>query len=170
MPDAIQLLKADHKEVKELLKKLTETTERATTSRKDLLEKIEMEVKIHTQIEEEIFYPAFHEAAEKRDDQILFYEATEEHHVVDMVLPELKQTDPSTRTFTAKAMVLKELIEHHADEEEKEMFPKAKKLIEKDELQRLGERMEQRKKELRSQARSASKSRKSPGARQEQRA
>jgi hemerythrin-like domain-containing protein len=170
MPDAIQLLKADHKEVKELLKKLTETTERATTSRKDLLEKIEMEVKIHTQIEEEIFYPAFHEAAEKRDDQMMFYEATEEHHVVDMVLPELKQTDPSTRTFTAKAMVLKELIEHHADEEEKEMFPKAKKLIDKDELQRLGERMEQRKKELQSKLRSGSKSRKSPGARQEQRA
>lgn len=78
----------------------------------------------------------------------MFYEATEEHHVVDLVLPELKKTDPSSPVFGAKATVLKELIEHHADEEEKEMFPRARKLLSKDELVDLGARMEKRKKAL----------------------
>ena len=146
--DAIALLKEDHKRVKELLKKLDETTERGVATRKKLLGQIEMEKKAHTTIEEEIFYPAFKEAAEKSDDEEMFFEALEEHHVVDLVLPELKNTDPSTPQFGAKAKVLKELIEHHADEEEKEMFPRARKLLTKAELVDLGARMEARKKAL----------------------
>ncbi|MFN2443035.1 MAG: hemerythrin domain-containing protein [Thermoanaerobaculia bacterium] len=146
--DAIALLKEDHKRVKELLKKLDETTERGVATRQKLLGQIEMEVKVHTTIEEEIFYPAFKKAGEKKDDEEMFYEATEEHHVVDLVLPELKKTDPSSPVFGAKATVLKELIEHHADEEEKEMFPRARKLLSKDELVDLGARMEKRKKAL----------------------
>ncbi|HUO84847.1 MAG TPA: hemerythrin domain-containing protein [Thermoanaerobaculia bacterium] len=156
MPEATTLLKNDHAEVKKLLKKLDETTERGVATRRELLAKIETELKIHTTIEEEIFYPAFRDAAEKKEDKELFFEATEEHHVVDLVLPELKKTDPSTPTFTAKAKVLKDLIEHHADEEEKEMFPRAKKLMDKDELEMLGERMEQRKQQLKSSERARS--------------
>ena len=146
--DAIALLKEDHKRMKELLKKLDETTERGVATRKKLLDQIAMEKKAHTTIEEEIFYPAFKEAAEKKDDEEMFFEALEEHHVVDLILPELKNTDPSTPEFGAKAKVLKELIEHHADEEEKEMFPRARKLLSKDELVDLGARMEARKKAL----------------------
>lgn len=146
--DAIALLKEDHKRMKELLKKLDETTERGVATRKKLLDQIVMEKKAHTTIEEEIFYPAFKEAAEKKDDEEMFFEALEEHHVVDLILPELKNTDPSTPEFGAKATVLKELIEHHADEEEKEMFPRARKLLSKDELVDLGARMEARKKAL----------------------
>ena len=146
--DAIALLKEDHKRVKELLKKLDETTERGVATRKKLLDQIQMEKKMHTTIEEEIFYPAFKEAAEKKDDEEMFFEAVEEHHVVDLVLPELKNTDPSTPQFGAKAKVLKELIEHHADEEEKEMFPRARKLLSKAALVVLGARMEARKKSL----------------------
>jgi hemerythrin-like domain-containing protein len=146
--DAIALLKEDHKRVKDLLKKLDETTERGVATRRKLLDQIAMEKKVHTTIEEEIFYPAFKEAAEKKDDEEMFFEAIEEHHVVDLVLPELKNTDPSTPQFGAKAKVLKELIEHHADEEEKEMFPRAKKLLTREELVDLGARMEARKKSL----------------------
>src|SRR5205085_1315083 len=104
--------------------------------------------KIHTQIEEEIFYPAFKEAARSKSDKELFFEANEEHHVVDLVMPEIKDTDPDAEDFAAKAKVLKDLIEHHAEEEETEMFPKARKLMGRDELRELGERLEQRKAEL----------------------
>jgi hemerythrin-like domain-containing protein len=146
--DAISFLKDDHKKVKELLTKLEETTERGAKTREKLLREIETEVKVHTQIEEEIFYPAYHEAAKKKEDTKLFFEATEEHHVVDLVLPEIRDTDPASEEFGAKAKVLKELIEHHADEEEKQMFPKARKLLDAEELKELGARLERRKMEL----------------------
>ncbi|HVT44543.1 MAG TPA: hemerythrin domain-containing protein [Thermoanaerobaculia bacterium] len=145
MPNAIKMLESDHATVKKLLDELEGTTSRGIKTRERLLGEIEMEVKIHSTLEEEIFYPAFRDAAEKKDDQQLFFEATEEHHVVDLVLPELKSTDPSTEQFGAKATVLKELIEHHVEEEESQMFPKARKLLGAAALEDLGARMKERK-------------------------
>ena len=84
----------------------------------------------------------------KKDDRELYQEALEEHHVVDLVLPELKASNPAGEIFGAKAKVLKELIEHHADEEEKEMFPKARKVLGAARLRDLGGRMETRKRTL----------------------
>lgn len=146
--DAIALLKEDHKKVRGLLDQLDKTTERAASRRVTLLGQIEKELKVHTTIEEEIFYPAYLAAVKKKDDRELFFEATEEHHVVDLVLPEIKQTDPTTEQFGAKACVLKELVTHHAGEEEKEMFPKARKVMSKAELVELGAQMQQRKEQL----------------------
>src|SRR5262249_33773879 len=91
--DAIALLKADHQKVRALLAELTDSSERATTKREELLEEIERELKIHTTIEEQIFYPAFREAAKNGDDRKIYFEAVEEHHVVDTVLPEVKGSD-----------------------------------------------------------------------------
>jgi hemerythrin-like domain-containing protein len=139
--DAISLLKADHEALRELLGELEETTSRAASKRRDLLGSIEEQLKIHTKIEEDVFYPAFRDAAQKQDERKLYYEALEEHHVVDMVLPEIKEVDPSSDEFAAKAKVLKDLVEHHAEEEESEMFPKARKLMSRDELMELGERL-----------------------------
>jgi hemerythrin-like domain-containing protein len=150
-PDAISILKEDHKKVKAMLTELEESSEKATKKRTTLLAKIDQEVSIHAQVEEEIFYPAYRDAAEKKEERQLFFEATEEHHVVKMVLPELRETDPSTEVFTAKAKVLKELIEHHAKEEEREMFPAAKRVLDKDELVALGEQIEARKAQLKKQ-------------------
>jgi len=96
-------------------------------------------------IEEQIFYPAFRDATEKAEDRKLYFEAQEEHHVVDTVLPELKSADPASETFAAKAKVLKDLVEHHAEEEETEMFPRARKLLGRGELVRLGEELAQAK-------------------------
>ena len=143
--DAIGLLKEDHTKVRALLGELEKSSEKATARREELLEEIERELKIHTTIEEEIFYPAFREAAEKKDDLKLYYEAIEEHHVVDTVLPELKGTDPATEVFAAKAKVLKDLVEHHAEEEETAMFPRARKLMDRQELVRLGDQLAQAK-------------------------
>ena len=142
--DAIALLKQDHEKVRTLLGSL----EKATGARREkLLGQVEQELKIHTTIEEEIFYPAFREAAKKKDDQVMIFEALEEHHVVDMVLPEAREGD-NADDLKAKAKVLKELVEHHADEEEEEMFPRARKTMDREELRDLGERMAARKKEL----------------------
>ena len=147
--DAISLLKADHKKVRGLLEQLEETSEKGLKKREQLVATIENEIKIHTQIEEEIFYPAFKEAVQKKDDAELYYEAIEEHHVVDFVLPELVESDPGAENFSAKVKVLKDLIEHHAIEEEEEvMFPRARKILSKAELEDLGERMSPRKMEL----------------------
>ncbi|MEK6373672.1 MAG: hemerythrin domain-containing protein [Acidobacteriota bacterium] len=145
--DAIAVLKKDHEKVRDLLSKLEKSADRGGDRAMQLYTQVEYEVKIHSQVEEEIFYPAFRDAAQKKDDMKMFFEAKEEHHVVDLVMPELSDTD-SKEEFAAKAKVLKELIEHHADEEEKEMFPRARKLFDRHELRELGERIEQRKSEL----------------------
>jgi hemerythrin superfamily protein len=146
--DAIALLKADHKKVKALLEQLEKTTERGAARRSKLLGQIDKELKVHTEIEETIFYPAFRDAVQKKEDREMYFEALEEHHVVKLVLPEIQETDPSSEPFAAKAKVLKELVTHHAKEEERDMFPEAKKVFEKSELVELGGRMEQRKKQL----------------------
>ncbi|HUP65162.1 MAG TPA: hemerythrin domain-containing protein [Thermoanaerobaculia bacterium] len=154
MADAITLLKEDHKKVRGLLEQLEKTTERSTAKRLQLLAKIEMEIEIHAAIEEEIFYPEFKEKSEMEEEEEgeeMFYEAEEEHHLVKVVLPELKATDPSSPVFGAKSKVLKELIEHHVKEEEKEMFKMARQLFGKDELQVLGDRMAERKRKLQKQ-------------------
>jgi hemerythrin-like domain-containing protein len=140
--NAIDLLKADHERVKGILSQLSESTERGLKKRTDLLEKLEMEISIHTRLEEDILYPAYKEAGGKEQD-IMYYEAKEEHRTVDsLVLPDLKVTDPSTPEFAGRVKVVMELLEHHIEEEETEMFPQAKKLLGKAALDELGEKME----------------------------
>jgi hemerythrin-like domain-containing protein len=141
--DAISVLLRDHDRVRELLSQLEETTTDDADSRRSLLQEIEHEIKVHSRLEEKIFYPAFKSAVSEEDDEKLFHEATEEHHVVDMVLPEVKRADPASVEFSGKAKVLKDLIEHHAEEEEQEMFPLARKVMSKDDLVRLGEEIEE---------------------------
>ncbi|MGZ5441954.1 MAG: hemerythrin domain-containing protein [Thermoanaerobaculia bacterium] len=143
-PDAIALLKQDHEKVSTLLASL----EKATGPRRaKLLAQIGQELKVHTTIEEEIFYPAFREAAKKKDDQVMVYEALQEHHMVDLALPEAAEGE-NNEDLKAKAKVLKELVEHHAGEEEDDMFPRARKVFSREELRDLGDRMAARKKEL----------------------
>jgi hemerythrin superfamily protein len=104
--DAVAILKADHARVRKLLDQLAKTSEKAASKRTPLLATIEEELKTHTRIEEDVFYPAFRDAAERSEDRKVYYEAVEEHHVVDLVLPELKGTGPESEQFAAKAKVL----------------------------------------------------------------
>jgi len=147
-PDAIALLKKDHEKVRGLLGDLEKSAMHGGPKSEKLVTQIDTELKIHTTIEEEIFYPAYREAVRSKEDKQLYFEAKEEHHVVDLVLPEVNDGEKGGEEFAAKAKVLKELVEHHAGEEEKEMFPKARKVFSRTELQDLGDRMAQRKKEL----------------------
>jgi hemerythrin-like domain-containing protein len=147
-PNAISMLEDDHKKVRKLLSQLEETTERATKTRKELVEEISTELNTHAALEEQIFYPAYKDAVEKKEDREMYFEAVEEHHVVHLLLPELERADVTTEEFGAKAKVLKEVVEHHIEEEEGELFPSARKALGKDRLVELGDEMAQRKTEL----------------------
>lgn len=153
--NAIELLKKDHQTVKTLLKRLEGTTERAIETRKKLLLKIEQELQVHTAIEEQIFYPAFKDAG-ARDEAVLSSEAKEEHRAVEsLVLPDIKKTSPSSIEFAGRAKVLKELLEHHIEEEESDMFPQALKLLGKQRLDELGDEMEMLRRSLKDDDRRA---------------
>lgn len=147
--DAITLLKKDHTTVRALLEELEGTTSRGVKKRATLLEKIASVLKAHTTIEEEIFYPAFKAAGKKSEDDKMYFEALEEHRAAgDLVLTDLQGTDPASEKFSGRAKVLKELVDHHAGEEEREMFPRAKQLMSKQDLIALGDQMATRKEEL----------------------
>jgi iron-sulfur cluster repair protein YtfE (RIC family) len=142
---ATELLKGQHREVKGLFRRVEGT--RGPRERRRLLERIGQALKIHTAIEEKIFYPAIREiATEKAEDLVL--ESLEEHHVVDLVLAELPRVDPADERFEAKMTVLKELVEHHAKEEEEEMFPMAERKLGDEKLRELGQQMDAKVREL----------------------
>ena len=147
--DAITLLKADHDKVKRLLGELEKTTERGVKTRTELFATIKGEMTVHESIEEEIFYPALMEMAKTRD---ITLEGYEEHHVVDLLMGELEDLDVADETWGAKATVMKENIEHHIEEEEGDMFAKARQVFERSELQDLGARMEARQKDAKGDA------------------
>lgn len=148
MTNAVELLIKDHENVKGLLEDLLKP-DNSQSQRENLLKTIEKELSVHTQIEEEIFYPAFADNKSPDEKKKMYHEAKEEHRAVEkLVLPDLKDTDPDSMEFLGRAKVLKELIEHHVEEEEEEMFPMAKKAMSEDELKELGKKMESRKKEL----------------------
>ena len=147
--NAFTLLKADHKKVAGILEKIDETTERAIKTREELFTQLKTELDIHTRIEETIFYPALKDADETRD---ITLEAFEEHKVVKTLLGELESLDKDKEEWTAKFTVLKENIEHHVEEEEGEMFPKARKVLGEDGAETLGTRMEKAKGEQKAAA------------------
>ena len=153
--NAIDLLIQDHKLVKKLLEELCATTERAVKKRAELLQRIWQELQIHTALEEDILYPAIKQAGGKEEAK-MYYEAKEEHRTVDaLVLPDLLDTQTGTLEFAGRVKVMKELLEHHIEEEEEALFPTAKKLLGKDQLDELGLAMQAQKKLLKGEQRAA---------------
>jgi hemerythrin superfamily protein len=136
--DALSLLKEDHDRFKKMLTEGEETTERATKTRTELFAKLKSELLVHERIEEEVLYPALKKHPKARE---LALEGYEEHHVVDTILAELEQTRPSDETWAAKFKVVKEHLEHHIEEEETQMFPKARSAFSEDDLEEMGRRM-----------------------------
>jgi hemerythrin-like domain-containing protein len=142
--DAISLLKADHVKVKGILRELEPTTERALKTRTELFSKLKTELTVHEIIEEEIFYPTLKQHPKAKD---IVLEGYEEHGVVDTLMGELEALPVDDETWGAKASVMIENIEHHIEEEEGEMFSKARQVFDRDELEQLGKAMETRKAE-----------------------
>ncbi len=136
--DALKLLKQDHEMVKKMLAEGEATTERADKTRTELFARLKSELEIHERIEEEVLYPALRDHPKSKE---IAYEAYEEHHVVDEILAELEITPTSRPEWGAKFKVAKENLEHHIEEEEGEMFPKARQILSDEELDEMGARM-----------------------------
>jgi hypothetical protein len=119
--DAIALLKADHVAVSALFADYEKT--RSDAKKKAFVAEICSALTVHTQIEEEIFYPAFKAALK---DKELVPEATIEHGGIKDLIAQLEGVEPDGEMYDAKAKVLSEYVEHHVKEEHTEMFPKAK--------------------------------------------
>lgn len=146
--NAFQLLKEDHQKVSGLFQQIEPTTERAEKTRTELFAQLKQELDIHARIEETIFYPSIKRAAETRE---VVLEGFEEHHVIKMLLKELEAMPVDTEQWAAKIKVLQENVEHHVEEEEGEMFQKARDVLSEDDINRLGEQMQEMKKQLQQQ-------------------
>jgi hypothetical protein len=142
--DALALLKEDHDKAKKLMEELAATTERGVKTREEKWTKLLKELTIHENIEEEIFYPALHEKPTLKD---IVLEALEEHHLVDDIVEQLKDTPFEDEHWSAKFKVTKENVEHHIEEEEGPMFSKVRQEFSRDELEELGSQMEASKQE-----------------------
>jgi hemerythrin superfamily protein len=123
--DAVAMLMADHKKVKKLFSDFNKLREEGSDKDKSaIVYQICNELKIHTELEEEIFYPAVRKAI---DDSDLMDEALVEHAGAKDLIAQLEDASPDDDLYDAKVSVLGEQIDHHVKEEEGEMFPKAKK-------------------------------------------
>jgi hemerythrin-like domain-containing protein len=144
---ATTLLKKDHDTVRDLFKEYERAGDRAFQTKKKLFERVRTELEIHSAIEEEIFYPAV-KGVHSEEAKDTVREAIEEHAIVKQLIEELSELDPEDEQYDAKFKVLRENVEHHADEEEDEMFSQAKKNLSDEALEDLGARMEARKERL----------------------
>lgn len=139
--DAIAILRADHSLVSGLFAEYEKS--RSASKKKALVAQICTELSVHTQVEEEIFYPAFKTALR---DKELIPEATVEHATLKDLIAQVEGQEPDGEMFDAKIKVLSEYVKHHVKEEHKDMFPKARGS--KLDLEALGARILDRKEEL----------------------
>ena len=144
--DPIEMLTKDHEKVKQLFREFEAAGERGQDRKEAIAEEVFNELEIHSTVEEEIFYPALQDTGDE-EGQKLVAEAIEEHRIVKQLISELRGLDIEDEQFEAKFKVLTENVEHHAEEEESEMFPEVEDLLE-DQLDELGAQMKARKEEL----------------------
>jgi len=133
--DAFNLLKADHRKVEELFSQLESASGQAKMR---VFEQIKMELELHTHIEEKFFYPALEKPKQTHE---LTLEAYEEHDVVKKLLQQMSRAKSATEEWEAQAKVLQENVEHHVEEEENELFPKAQAALSEEDIEELGEQM-----------------------------
>ena len=137
--DAFNLLKTDHRKVAELFDQLESANGKAKLQ---VFAQIKTELELHTHIEETIFYPALEDPRQTHE---LVLEAYEEHDVVKKLLAQLSKAKSADEEWDAQAKVLRENVEHHVEEEENELFKKTRAALSQEEIETLGEQMENEK-------------------------
>lgn len=141
--DILKTLRSEHDELRGLFEQINDTTDRAKKTRTDLLSRIEDGLLPHAKWEEDVFYPALRERAD-RDGKKAIAEAFLEHHAVEsVVMPEVKAAETDTPEFAGAAKVFGEQIDHHASEEESTVFKLARGLFSAEELAQFDEQYEQ---------------------------
>jgi hemerythrin-like domain-containing protein len=135
-PDAIAVLRQDHRDVEALFKRFEKAGDSAYRTKKQLVATMVESLSRHAEIEELVFYPAVRRALPRLESNVL--EALEEHHLAKVVLDELEDLDPKTERFDAKVAVLIEVVRHHVKEEERTLFPKVRDRVGRRELVEIG--------------------------------
>ncbi|HEY4135276.1 MAG TPA: hemerythrin domain-containing protein [Alphaproteobacteria bacterium] len=135
----LKALKSDHVAVKAILADILKTTERAEKKRKTLFDKFKAEIVAHSRAEEIVVYERLKSIKEDRDTIL---EGYEEHYLVDKLIAEIERLSPSDEVWTAKVTIVKEMLEHHIEEEEKEIFSMLRKEFDPDSLNTFGEQFE----------------------------
>lgn len=129
-------LKKDHDQVKEMMTRIVEMSSRSSTSKMKLFGEMKAALTAHVRAEEKVFYDAIKREKIAHDNAL---EGFEEHHVADLLMREISRLAPSDEKWTAKFAVLKENVEHHVEEEEGEIWAKAREILNEAEAQQLGE-------------------------------
>jgi hemerythrin superfamily protein len=135
--NALDLLKQQHEEVSKLFKQFEKLEEGGMAERRELFVMIADRLSAHATIEEQFFYPSI--KTEKTED--LVREAVEEHLAVKRIIADLLEMEPADENYNAKMKVLQENVEHHVEEEEKELFKLVRKVLDEDQLLALGVQM-----------------------------
>jgi len=138
--DVFELLKKDHQKVKSLFEKIEDTGGDKTKDK--IFKELAQDLAVHSKLEETIVYPRFKEFEELSE---MVAEAIEEHQVAEQLLEELAGMKEKGEQWDAKLTVLKEMIEHHVEEEEGELFPEAEELLGEDEAAEMGKTMREKK-------------------------
>jgi iron-sulfur cluster repair protein YtfE (RIC family) len=142
--DAIAMLKADHQKVRDLILRYDAARDQRT--KWELAAKVCIELELHAQVEENIFYPAFEEET-NREGQDLVEESLKEHDAVETLIEELRTLKPEDALFQEKFDELRATVEHHVQEEEGRMFPEAERELE-EQLEDLRDEMQELKQSL----------------------
>lgn len=144
--DPMELLKQDHEMVKQLFSSISQVND-ADEDLENTFDQIRSALEIHAMIEEEIFYPAVAQAQSKQAKEEV-QEAQREHTQVKKILGQMENLEPEDENWEMKLKELQQDVEHHVREEEGELFPEARKVLQQDELTQLGEQLAARKQEL----------------------
>lgn len=137
-------LHQDHEKVEQIFRKLMESGDGAEKTRRDLCEKLKHELLAHAEFEEAVFYPA---VRDRNGVGQQIKEGIQEHNQVKRMLSEIETMEPTSTDFMEKIEELQQAVQHHVDEEESEIFPAARKLIDKEEGEQMSTRHDQMVKE-----------------------
>ena len=141
----VQMILDDHERVRQLFRQFQQADDQQ--QKQQIADQVLMELTVHANLEEEIFYPAMRQKASGQEDQQMVQEAYEEHSQAKALIQQLQGMQASDPQFTTLFQQLQQDVEHHVQEEETEMLPKAQQEL-SDQMDRLGQEMAQRKQQL----------------------